>query len=532
MEVEHTSATRIFVSAKAKSEPPVTAESPPVSPPKEEQAPPAAPAERSSGKILFNPFEESSAPRFVEEGPAAPPGFDAGEKTEMFSPMDLLGAADRMQARNAEAETKATLQRPEDLAEVQNPRGDLPVFSKTSKDVPSPIPAEDLPEPVGGPTQLYSPMEAVEAGVESRRPLVAGTASPLAAAPPGLGLPPSAEQSAEGATTIIPTGLSSPQGPPLTEESVQETLEPAVVESPKELPLLGGGAFMPIPEQASSPQESEPEASMPAASGIDMGDDLLADPTRILVRPVSPTQHLVKEIKETIGHGKKAIDPELLLKKSERFIAKRNYYMARKILRHAQAVGADAFRVKERLREIRKLELPEGLYNAVSSDERGKEKSSEILDRLEKEFDLKSEDLGEGAEEFGEEIESQLESIFRETDPRTILDFGVALHEMGLFRQAESVFARMVDEYPETYFDAYYLAAISKYARKDYAGAVSILKKLSSDGGRSESEKIQIYYVLGELFEKMDRPDSSKEFFRKVAELDANYRNIRHKLED
>jgi hypothetical protein len=523
MEVEHTSATRIFVSAKSKNARPAVEPSP-ASSPKEEPAPSSPPAERGSGKILFNPFEESSAPRFVEEGPAAAPGLEAGEKTEMFSPMDLLGAADRMQAKNAAAETKVTLQRPEDLAEVQNPRGDLPVFSRAQESAPSPGPAEEPPEPAGGATQLYSPMEAVEAGVESRRPLAMGAGSSLVA-------PPSAEPEPGDATTILPTGLASPSLP--SDEGAQESVaEPAPVASPGALPILSGGAFMPMPEQASSPRESEPEASMPAAGGIDMGDDLLADPTRILVRPVSPTQHLVKEIKETIGRGEKAIDPELLLRKSERFIAKRNYYMARKILRHAQAVGADAHRVKERLREIRKLELPEGLYSAVSSDQGAKEKSSEILDRLEKEFDLRSEEPNEGAEELGEEIEGQLESIFRETDPRTILDFGVALHEMGLFRQAESVFARMVEEYPETYFDAYYLAAISKYARKDYAGAVSILKKLSSDGGRSESEKIQIYYVLGELFEKMERPDSSKEFFRKVAELDANYRNIRHKLED
>jgi tetratricopeptide (TPR) repeat protein len=206
--------------------------------------------------------------------------------------------------------------------------------------------------------------------------------------------------------------------------------------------------------------------------------------------------------------------------------------MARKILRHALAIGGDEQRIKDRLRDIRKLELPDGLYNAISSDDGAKEASGEILDRLEKEFDLLPDEEGAEAADLISNIDFQLENIFRETDPRTILDFGVALHEMGLFRQAETVFSRLVDEFPETSFDAYYLAAISKFARKDYAGAASILKTLSADGGKTEIEKIQVYYALGELFEKMQRPDSSKEFFRKVAELDANYRNIRHKLEE
>jgi tetratricopeptide (TPR) repeat protein len=310
---------------------------------------------------------------------------------------------------------------------------------------------------------------------------------------------------------------SSPEAPPVGAPNVS-------AESPD---FIGGagGAFMPIPEQVVAADSAS------VADGIDLGDDLLQDPTRILVKPpTEATSNLVRELEGDLA-GAKSVDAELLLRKSERYIAKRNYYMARKILRHALAVGGDETRIKERLRDIRKLELPESLYSAISSDEGAKEGSEEILSRLEEEFDLNQEE-NEAAAEMAQNIDFQMENIFRETDPRTILDFGVALHEMGLFRQAETVFARLVDEFPETSFDAYYLAAISKFARKDYAGAASILKTLSADGGKTELEKIQVYYVLGELFEKMQRPDSSKEFYRKVAEIDANYRNIRHKLED
>jgi TolA-binding protein len=264
-----------------------------------------------------------------------------------------------------------------------------------------------------------------------------------------------------------------------------------------------------------------------------LGDDLLDGATRILIAPPTvsdSTQNLIKELQQEIS-GKKASppDPALLLRKAERFIAKRNYYLARKALRHALALGADEATVKNRLRDIRRLEFPDSLYHAVSSDQGERLRSSEILERLEIEFDVT-----EGSEENQEvaaSIEEKLEEIFQDNDARTILDFGVGLHEMGLYRPAEQLFARMVSEFPDFAFDAYYLAAVSKLARKDYAGAASILKKLSLDADRSELEKIQIYYALGELFEKMSQRDRSREFFKKVAELDANYRNIRHKLE-
>ena len=188
--------------------------------------------------------------------------------------------------------------------------------------------------------------------------------------------------------------------------------------------------------------------------------------------------------------------------------------------------------MKARLREIRKLELPEGLYNTFSSDRPDRVDTAELLDRLEREFDLAQPEAEEGAGTLAALVEGRIEAIFGEADPRTILDFGVGLHEMGLYRQAETLLMRLVREFPDYAYDAYYLAAISKQSRKDYAGAASILKRLSSDAGKTDQEKIQIYYALGETYEKMRQPDRSKEFFRKVAELDANYRNIRHKLEE
>ena len=243
------------------------------------------------------------------------------------------------------------------------------------------------------------------------------------------------------------------------------------------------------------------------------------------------TEMLLKELKQELRDKPSgALSVEMLLRKAERYTAKRNYYLARKALRHAQALGADDTLVKNKLREIRKLELPEGLYHTMSSDQpEPRLDTDDVLERLEEEFSLGQ--PGE-AEALGDLVGEKIESILRENDPRTILDFGVGLHEMGLFRQAEALFIRLVEEFPEHSFDAYYLAAVAKLGRRDYAGAASILGRLSADNGKTEQEKIQIYYALGETFEKMRQPDRSRQFFEKVAELDANYRNVRHKLEE
>lgn len=462
----------------------------------EHQAPPpppampSAPVEPESPPAAggFDPMAHAMLPEPAEENAGS-------DRTEIFSPMEIIAASQRG-AGPAHVATKIIETEP--LPEAAPP-------ASQSRTIEPEAPAgawSDL-DLNGQGTELFSPMEMLKAQSESR----------TGAAIEGLAIsnePLAAEDavSANGATMI----LQSPVSAPASEESL-------------------GPGLVPIPSAGSSPElAAESESGEP---DVDLGEDLLDGATRILIAPPSAnaTQHLLKEIRQEMGKKEEATNsPSLLLRKAERFIAKRNYYLARKALRHALALGANEEQVKNRLADIRKLERPESLYHAVSNDAGEAERSSDILERLEREFDIGGAE--EGDAEIQSSIEGKLEEIFRASDPRTVLDFGIGLHEMGLFRQAEQLFSRMVSEYPDWSFDAYYLAAVAKFSRKDYAGAASILKKLSTDADRSEQDKIQVYYALGELFAKMSQRDRSQEFFRKVAELDANYRNVRHKLEE
>ena len=259
----------------------------------------------------------------------------------------------------------------------------------------------------------------------------------------------------------------------------------------------------------------------------DLGDDLLAEPTRVLVAPQQHEETLFLSSGKSDAQNA-SLDLEGYLRKADRYVAKRKYHLARKALRNALYLGGNEEAIKEKLREVRNLELPQSLYAQVSSDSKSMDSTDKILEKLELEFNL-STDSPKG-EEFFPDVVTYVQKLCNEHDFRTLVDLGIAFHEMALFVEAETLFSELVNRYPEDTWDTYYLAALAKFAKKDYAGSVSILKKLSSDSEKPEIEKISIYYTLGEVFEKMHQASKSKEAFEKVASLDSNYRNIREKL--
>lgn len=526
----------------------------------EKEAPPAK-------KPTFNPMEDMQAP------PIAAAEADVEAKTQLFTPMDLIGVASKSPAASVKAPvgTKVILTSQADLADAEKLKQAVAPPPAEPPVQPPPAPQKEFIE--GESTAQFSPVEAVQAGVASRRsqPLTtAPTTPPLdAMAPEATPLVPdqtkteavSITQSeaatkifealaSEGeATTFISRDMAKAASESIKENEIQQEAPPEQAEEQRTM-VFSAPENEAVAEPPPAPKEETQFEFSPSAENqenhlalpepvneqVDLGDDLLEASTKIAVQNQldESTKNLFAEIKKEISQAPDGASSTLdvLFKKAERYIAKRNYYLARKALRHCLALGGDEEKIKSRMADIRKLELPNSLYLAESNDARDNRSSEEILERLEAEFDLNSDSEVSVGIDLEKTLESQIEKIMEENDSRSIFDFGIALHEMGLFRQAERVFSLAVEKFPQHAFDAYYLAAVSKAARKDYAGAASILKKLSHETGKSEEEKIQIYYALGEVFEKMHRKKSSKEFYKKVADLDSNYRNIRHKLED
>lgn len=590
------------------------------------------PPAKTNSKKLFNPLESTIAAELSSGDDSQVE--QSAEKTQMFSPMDLLDVSSQRPSTAKEINTKVTIQSPEgaSLKEIAEAAKSSTPPQNSQPEPPSLIAKDDLQkinelEAEGERTIQFSPADAILAAADSRRPFVSGAEVPPKppAAPPADPMPEAEEQKTEMvamppkesiAVNVVPAKLEFPvpgsaaselanslmspptpdsesptmfvpignlfaaqksaeevpseaapsaaapeepkniapeneplaPSPEMLEKSeafvLPQTFHATLPEQPKldlsgfESPANIGLAIVPIPDlDAASPSlDAKNEQSQNAADSIDLGEDLLESPTRILSSdlPREHTEHLLKEINIALKDtGKKpALDAKLLLKKADRFQAKRNFYLARKALRHAKALGADENLVSERLREIRKLEFPDGLYAKVSSDQAEGESASDLLDKLEKDFDLLDENGGQDIEQIRGTINSRMKEILNSNDPQTILDFGIGLHEMGLFHEAERLFSLLIERHPESAFDAYYLSALAKFARRDYVGSVSILKRLSNEVGKSEADKVPIYYALGEAFEKLKQTENSSEFFRKVAEIDSNYRNIREKLSE
>jgi len=531
---------------------------------------------------IFNPLEN------IQAQAAGPKEEAFADRTQIFSPVDILNAND-LRLKNAKSvDTKITLKSAEELQSLAKEQtASAPSIATFTKEQ-----IANNPSVEGEKTQLFSPMESVQAGVDSRRPMQSFAEAPPSPPVVQADLPPSQtsesrsftateaeigqlEQLAnEGeATQMLSLSLGEreamktlAENEPLKEdrqcaESSSAPESKANVSGPPipDPPTIDSFAVsqrkadkadpdpMSLPSQseevkkAESPLGASSEAAErntePLVESIDLGDDLLEERTKPLIgidNKMEATSVLIEEVRREVrsssaGKGSSATQLiDTLLKKAERFESKRNYYLARKALKHAQALGANEDIVKSKLSQIRKMEMPDALYLKESKDSPDKRSSDQIIRDLEDEFDLQLDEMDSVASEyaFGESLEAVVETL----DLQTTIDFGIGIYEMGLYSIAEKIFLSAVERFPGDTFNSYYLAAISKFAQRDYAGAASILKKISKESMRTEKEKIQIFYALGEVFEKLKRPDQSKEFFQRVAKLDANYRNVRSKV--
>lgn len=533
-------------------------------------------AEKPNKAKTFNPLEN------IQAQADAPKESEFSDRTQIFSPVEILNANDPRLKNVKSVETRLTLKSPEELGAVsKGETASVPSIATTPSQQ-----FTNQPKVEGESTQLFSPMESVQAGVDSRRPLQP-SAAPVPPVPeaqypvteaemPSLTATenrsftateaeigdlehlanegeatqmfslngaekeemktlaesePSSDISFAGKDRI--EKVLSPVEPPLSQEF---SIDPSATESKPEQPQVEvpENRFEVSHEVAALPSEFN---TVLASENVDLGDDLLEEPTRPIAGTESKmeaTSVLIEEVRRELRANAEKKGPsathliDTLLKKAERFESKRNYYLARKALKHAQALGADEEFVKTKLSKIRKMEMPEALYLKESKDNSDKRSSDQIIRDLEDDFDLELEGFESASSEyaFGESLESVVNGL----DLQTTIDFGIGIYEMGLYGVAEKIFLSAVERYPDDTFNSYYLAAIAKFAQKDFAGAASILKKLSKEPMRTEREKIQIFYALGEVFEKLKRLDQSQEFFQKVAKLDANYRNIRNKI--
>ncbi len=459
----------------------------------------------------FNPMTDAAPVSLTNVGPEKQTG------TIQYNPMDAVKAAGFHK----------------EIISTANPEAKPISPSLDAMPPPPVIPELPVEPPVfvdGERTVLFSPLEAFSAGPESQRNRVVATPEE----PKEISVQMATTESEK--TEFVPfsglrdieipnqvdglTMVERIELPPLTTEDqivLQESAISQMAEPPKIEPAL--------------PQMEEPLVP------VDSGTDLLQEPTRVLVS--ADIFQTGSESSQQKSNVEPANEPELiedskmverLMQKAERYLAKQKFYLARKALHNARVLGADEGVIKSRLKEVRLAELPNSMYAAISSD--GSRSTNKLSPEETAVFEYL--ELGEESKSLSikgdQDARAAIDALVKSVDSKSLMDLGIGFFEMGLFDGAEKLFEKIIETEPGEAFNAYFLMGQAAMARGDYARAVSIFKKLGADHSREEKDKISIYYSLGEALEKMHQSERSKTYFQKVADIDANYRNVKEKI--
>lgn len=361
--------------------------------------------------------------------------------------------------------------------------------------------------------------------------------------------------------------METPSEEPQEEATANVTVAPSgdessLLESIREMEFTSPlGAVMAGQERGFNFEATKATES-PKGEGPDLGDDLLAQPTGMIeadgltvatsmssegagggdeTRLAEPTQAVPTTVtsvegaelpempSEPTAPPKEEIPPltpEEVLFRGDQQLAAGKFHFARKFYRQALAIGADPAVVREKLREARARELPEGLYTRASSDLPSGESIGDIVDRLVADFHLDIESEASG------KLHVDLATLIKTNDPTALLELGIGFLEMGMHGEAESVWAHVrANGTRDDRIKAGGLMAESKKRRGDFPGAVALLRRLAGDATLSDLEKVPLLFSLGESLERMQRKEESRECFLEVARIDPDFRNVRSKVQ-
>ncbi len=200
--------------------------------------------------------------------------------------------------------------------------------------------------------------------------------------------------------------------------------------------------------------------------------------------------------------------------------------------------GANEEVAKKLLKKIRKKEFPDSMYAHFSRDDfadTSDDSVKQIIEKLDDEFDLSlnrdEESFIQSVRESMNTIRPQIKEVLSGVSSEVRMDLGIAFFEMGLFEEAEHIFENTIDESGQLSLDALYLAAESRVQRGDYVQAVTLLHKICKNPDRLDEQNLAVYYLLGESYEAMNQKKRSQRYFKKAADIDLNYRDLKGKLE-
>ncbi len=463
---------------------------------------------------------EAEEPPTPDVGPSDD-GVEREEATQIIDPAKLK----EMLAQVDSGESEDVAPSSDDAKETGLTFGSeaLKEFMSGALGVPSPEPEQKIEEPA-------TSTDVLQEALAEDAPMEPSSEPPQEEATASVAAQPSGDESSL-LESIRETEFTSPLGAVMAGQERGFNFEATkATESPKgEGPDLGEDLLA----QATGMIESD-GLTVATAMSVDGGgggeETRLAEPTQAVPTTVTSVEgaELSTSPSEPVAPPKEEIPPltpqEVLLRGDQQLAAGK-FHFARKFYRQALAIGADPAVVREKLREARARELPEGLYTRASSDLPSGESIGDIVDRLVADFHLDIED------ESGK-LHVDLATLIKTNDPSALLELGIGFLEMGMHGEAETVWTHVrANGTRDDRIKAGGLLAESKKRRGDLPGAVALLRRLAGDATLSDLEKVPLLFSLGESLERMQRKEESRECFLEVARIDPDFRNVRSKVQ-
>lgn len=118
-----------------------------------------------------------------------------------------------------------------------------------------------------------------------------------------------------------------------------------------------------------------------------------------------------------------------------------------------------------------------------------------------------------------------IEDAVAQDDSETHFDLGIAYKEMGLFDEAMEEFKKAMG-HPRRFIDALTLTGVCLISKEEFEAAAELFKQGLHQEGLAESDRLNLYFELGQLYLAWGRPLDALDSFQQVADTDISYREV------
>jgi tetratricopeptide (TPR) repeat protein len=210
------------------------------------------------------------------------------------------------------------------------------------------------------------------------------------------------------------------------------------------------------------------------------------------------------------------------LEEAEFYLQQGLHAEAEKLCRDILSYAPDSEECRKKLDEITALRQQDsGADSAaadVSSSDAGSVAADFSLDALRTDADTEK-------KVFKTDVDEQIAA----DDMESHYNLGIAYREMGLFEDAIGEFDKALKE-PSRYVDCQTLKGLCYIDQGEYDQAEAMFREALASAYLEESQKLNLGYELGQLYQQAQRPEEALESYQQVFAQDSRYRDVAERI--